>query len=334
MKSIKDYLIDDMDIKDSFDLHFYSEFVLRESLKCTLNTINESYGSYIGQKQLIIDISKDIYKSNNKSFIYSKNDLSKYENIFFNELRVLISNKGSKFANNLSNFNKNTKVFDKVVIYIDTSDIYDFNDICSVLMHEMLHAYNEYMNILKGAKTTIKDLTDYNTPYYKTNLTNQELTPSNICKRILHDIRKFEQNAYLSELSVVLDSVKFNISDFNSTIEAYKTAKQIFINSFVWRQYTSLLNALIMIKNDKSMQTEFINTYNEINNTNINFNAIYKKLSNMLLEIISRMETIIPKLFYKHYEKQLHENLIEYNAGSCWHGIGNRKIFIEKFNLK
>lgn len=304
-------------IKDSLDLHFYAEFILNESFKKSYFVIDEQYGSYIGQKELIMDIAKEIWPiiENNDPqniFKYIEKDLGKYCNIFFNELQIILNTNRTSYASKLSKYDTNLKIFDKVIIYIDYRDLDCYNDLCSTIMHEMLHAHNEYMNYITKSKIKLKDLIGKCTPYSKTVLDDKSISVENICKRILHDIRKFEQNAYMSQLTIELENSNFDASRYHTTIEAYQAAKQIFINSEVWKQYTSLYRVLNKFKNSKdNVKKKFTNTYNDINNTDLSFDKIYKKLSIQFDKVLLRMENIIPKLFYNYYQNQISDSIKE-----------------------
>ena len=65
MKSIKKYITnriqEDINIESDLELHFYIEFLLEESFKYSYFIILEKHSSYIGQKELVIDLSRDIY---------------------------------------------------------------------------------------------------------------------------------------------------------------------------------------------------------------------------------------------------------------------------------
>lgn len=324
MKTLNEYIENDnidLDINDSLDLHFYAEFVLQDSMRHTITKINERYGSYIGQKELIIKVARDIYgninskvKNNKDAFIYKKVDLKEYSNIFFNMLEIHLHKKDTSYISGLSKYDKSNKMFDKVVITLNDENLDSLSDICSAIMHEMLHAYNNYMDNLTDAKTTLMDLTKSGTSYSKTYIEydeDSETTGESVCKEILHDIRKFEQNAYFSELSNILELNKFNINDFENTIEAYKHAKKIFKQSGVWQRYYACYIGLKTIKSDKSLQIDFIKTYNKINGVNWTFDKIYKKLYSILENIIKRFETTISKLFCDYYQRQLNEHLKE-----------------------
>lgn len=314
MRDLKEYMSDDQIIDDSLDLHFYAEFILNESFKKSYFIINEQYGSYIGQKELIMGLTKEIWpiienKDPQNIFKYTKKDLEKYRNIFFDELQIYMNTKDTSYASKLSKYDENSKMFNKVIIYINYKDIECYNDLCSAIMHEMLHAYNEYMNYITKSKIKFKDLVGKDTPYSRTISDNETINVENICKRMLHDIRKFEQNACMSQLTIELENSNFDASKYHTSIEAYRAAKQIFINSEVWNQYTSLYRMLNKYKNSKNdIKKRFTDTYNDINSTNLTFNKIYKNLKAQFDKILLRMETISPKLFYNYYQKQISES--------------------------
>ena len=65
MKNLSDYIkksynnykkIDDIIIENELQLHFYAEFIVGD---CSYNEIYERYGSYLGQKELILDLAKE-----------------------------------------------------------------------------------------------------------------------------------------------------------------------------------------------------------------------------------------------------------------------------------
>ena len=59
-KYISSVLETNITINSELEQHFYCEFVLQESFKFSYFNILEKYGSYIGQKELIIDLAKEI----------------------------------------------------------------------------------------------------------------------------------------------------------------------------------------------------------------------------------------------------------------------------------
>ena len=179
-------------------------------------------------------------------------------------------------------------------------------------MHEILHAFNNYKGYVTNAKYSLSDLTSAKSPYAKTILSTDKVTVETICQRILNNIRQWEQNAYISELSIELDKYKFDISRFNTVQDAYKEAKKIFVNSDVWKQYTVLYRYLIYkINTNDEFKERFKNTYNSINNTDLSYSKIYRKLTGIFNKILEKIEREIPKIFYDYYQEQLKNSLNE-----------------------
>lgn len=315
-KYISSVLETNIIINSKLEKHFYCEFVLQESFKFSYFNILEKYGSYIGQKELIIDLAKEIYltiknKEPENTFKLNKSDLEQYyDNLFFDKLIVKFDNYNTAYIANKSHYDENTKTFDIIFIKLCPNEYNTYTSITSALMHEMLHAYNHYQSYFKNSKFKLTDLTNKKSRYYKTLITDNEVSVRNVCKRIINNISQWEQNAYINELSIELENNKFDFSKYNNINTAYKAALKIFQNSDVWIQYSTLWNYIINLQYNGSEidKTEFADTYNEINNTKLTYNKIYKKLDGVFNKILSHMETNVPKLFYQYYKEQLQSN--------------------------
>ena len=320
MISLQKYISSELEtnitINSELEQHFYCEFVLQESFKFSYFNILEKYGSYIGQKELIIDLAKEIYltiknKEPENTFELNKSDLEKYyDTLFFDKLIVKFDNYDTAYIANKSHYDEKTKIFDIIFIKLCPNEYNTYTSITSALMHEMLHAYNHYQSYFKNSKFKLTDLTNKKSRYYKILITDNDVSVRNVCKRIINNISQWEQNAYINELSIELENNKFDFSKYNNINTAYKAALKIFQNSDVWVQYSTLWNYIINLQYNGSEidKIEFADTYNEINNTKLTYNKIYKKLNGVFNKILSHMETNVPKLFYQYYKEQLQSN--------------------------
>ena len=315
-KYISSVLETNITINSELEQHFYCEFVLQESFKFSYFNILEKYGSYIGQKELIIDLAKEIYltiknKEPENTFELNKSDLEKYyDTLFFDKLIIRFDNYDTAYIANKSHYDEKTKIFDIIFIKLCPNEYNTYTSITSALMHEMLHAYNHYQSYFKNSKFKLTDLTNKKSRYYKTLITDNEVSVRNVCKRIINNISQWEQNAYINELYIELENNKFDFSKYNNINTAYKAALKIFQNSDVWVQYSTLWNYIINLRYNGSEidKTEFADTYNEINNTKLTYNKIYKKLDGVFNKILFHIETNVPKLFYQYYKEQLQSN--------------------------
>lgn len=308
MKQLKDMV----ELPNELETHFLYEFMLNDSFNYSYINIYEKYGAYIGQNELIFYLAKTIYKETKKNkkeqiFTLNSKDLSDYSNIFFDNITIKINTTigGSGYYPKKSKYNKKN-MFDNVFICLRDYDCVEYTNIVRCLMHEMLHAYNNYQSYVTNATFNLYDLIKTNTPYNKTLSDNQDISTTNICKRIVNNIRKLEKNAYISELSILLETYKFDIYKYHNVIDAYKDAVNIFKSSDVWYQYSILYQYVIDMKNENELEkNEFVSTYNNINNTDLTFHKIIKRLNAQFVIILKRIESTVPKIFYEYYQKQL-----------------------------
>lgn len=292
MKKFSNYNINNFE--NSLEEHFFVEYAIKESLNYSIYNILEKYGSYNGQLDLVYFLSKEIYKSNKVRFVWTKDKLKRYSNIFFGELIINISKNDTGYLIHKSTFNNETKLFDRIIINISNNDINNYHYIVENLSHELLHAYNEYQSCLHNSKIKVSDLVDQDL-YQKTifSIYNGEEFPRFACKRILNVIRKCEQNAYLSELNFV-------------KIDSYKNAYKSFKESQVWTMYVSLWNYLNELYNEGTNKDKelFKTEYNEITNSNKSFYYIYKKLNSQFEKIFRKIEKTVPKIIYNKYANE------------------------------
>ena len=299
MKTLSDFIkktiIENNNIHDGLlSEHFYMHFKILDN---PFNYINEKYGTYNGQiefiKAIAYGLSQDLKKGNNIKYNIKKEDLEEagFENIFFKEININVSNdySESSFIDKVS-FDRKEKLFDSITINISEDDAK--NNLLSTLIHELTHAWEEYGRYINDCPVKLSDLTSKNSKY--SNLINKksENDGSQKCKVILYLLTKFEKNAYLSELSTVLEKDGLEIKDYNDALKHFKETD-------VWINYES---ALYTIENlNKEEQEDFKNYYNKVNSTNLTFNKIQKKLLNQCKKIFNKISTLIPKIYYEWY---------------------------------
>lgn len=318
MIDLKDYISNINSLND-IQLHFYAEFILDESLRHSFGQIVENNGSYIGQKDLIMELAKEIYKAivdeieEDDFKLYADDLVDDFKNIFFKTLEIRLTDDDTGYVPSNRNYDDNTKMFNKVLICINRNEYNTYDDIARCLMHEIMHAWNDYESYLKKSKTTMASLTNTKSAYYKTLDTGQSTDIESVCKMILNTLRKWEQNAYINELSIELDLDNFDCSKYKTTNEAWKAAYKVFTNSQAWRQYSIFWTFLkkLNTSNQQSQKNEFANEYNRVNNTNLTFNEIYKRLDAQFEKVFRKINRIIPKIFNDYWQEQLSQDVDE-----------------------
>mgnify|MGYP007056166954 CR=1 FL=1 len=277
--------------------HFYMEFNIFDN---PFNHINEKYGAYNGQidfiKAIASVLSNDLNKGNKISYNIKKEDLEEagFENIFFKEININVSDeyKETAFIDNVK-FDSEQKLFDSITINIKKEDAGE--NLLSYLVHELTHAWEEYGRHINNSPIKLKDLINKDSKYYDTvfNKDNQSEIEQGF-KNLLYHLNKFEANAFISELSTVLEKDNIKIKDYNDALKHFK-------ESDTWKRYELILNTLENF--DEEYQERFKNYYNKINNTSLTFNKIQKKLLNQCKKIFNKISTVIPKIYYDWYTK-------------------------------
>ena len=304
MKRLSEFI--DLGGFDEFDLSILQHIAISYKEHNIFNKghlILEKYGVYDGLNDLILLIEKDIKNmlknpDNKDGFElkYFKKDLNDIKNIFFNELIIDIALNENTDEGNYENnekINKDSLLFDIVNIDIysrkNANDV-NIDDIIESIKHEFIHAFNNYNLLLKNNKS-LSELTDsdfYNKLYPKVYFNDFE----KYIRKVLYFTLQEEQNAFIGELS---DELRRN----KSKVKTPKDALNILKDSIIYKTYKDLYIHIQEYKDNKLNQ-EYIdlitNEYNDICNTKLTSNKVFKKLNFLITKSIKKFDTVIGKL--------------------------------------
>ena len=312
--------------------HFILEFLLRDNIRNDFNHINEAFGVYDGQVKFITDLCKHIIYAVNQDdsaymFELNKKDLDEYENVFFNHITIKYKRNVATGYIPRDNYDENTKLMKDIEIHVDRNEYPEYDSLVTCICHEMTHAFNAYNSYVKNAKSTLLDISQEHS--YMRTLKISSSPPVMICRRICNNIRKAEQNAYISELNTALETHD-EISNFSDALEIFKQTN-------VWKQYLAFVEYIDVLIN-KGVSDNHINAfcdeYNDINNTTFTNEKVLNRLKQKLQNIFDKMNTLIPKIYYdfylRHKQQNVDENMISGRMNS--YTIALSEIIIGKFN--
>lgn len=330
MNTLKDFIKKAYSINDNFNIpknileyHFFIEFNIRDRQNFT---INEKYGKYDGQLDFILELANVLYSDvvNNPSqtieYNIERGDLDKmFDNIFFNSITIKYTDNVLTGYNPNVIFNSVDKKIENISININSNDYKTHDDLITVLVHELTHAWEDYNRYLQN-KNNLSDIIKQ-TNYNKVKINSKNIDISNFCKTLLYRLKRFERNAYISEFAATLDKQ-------NELIISYKDAVKLFTESEIWTDIQTLKDTFEYVYNTD----DFINTYNKLNNTNYTSQKIYKIISKQIKEYISKLETLMPKLYYEYYEKHkvIPESVLTHYGNKFIKTIKNLK----QYNIK
>ena len=295
--------------------HFKLEFEINEALTYSYLRIDEKYGAYDGQTDLVIELAKTLSEDIKAAgeevdsedfrirYKIEKKDLEEYfANVFYDELIIkCYYSDVSGYQFESSNYNENTKTFDKVIIILNILECIDnYENIVSILTHELLHAWEKYSRCVSKSKISLEDLLG---DKYEESITinKSDSTLEKACKAMIYITNSAETNAYMSELATLLDKQE-------TIIRSYDEALKLFKKTTTYKYYFGYYNYLNNKIDDKE---KFAEIYNRLSDTNYTFNKIYKILNNKFEKSINKILSRIPKIYYEYYLKHKEKELKE-----------------------
>ena len=112
------------------------------------------------------------------------------------------------------------------------------------------------------------------------------------------------QRAYINELSIELEANKFDIFKYNTFEEAYIAAIKFFATKSSFRTYIEGQNVLQKLYTaSEDEKQKFVDVYNDVYNSNVNFDIIYKRLIKIYADIFKKFRKRILDIFNDYYKK-------------------------------
>lgn len=221
---------------------------------------------HLGDDNMIISIPDNIQnKFFDKCYLHIKYD-KKYEN----GSGEYISSDGNDDYNEIR-YDFNTKKFDfiEINLFFDKTNV---DNIYSIIMHELIHAYDDYIYIKKSGfdYSLFNRANKQNANIISNHEENEDLIKY-CCKDIIYHLFKDEQIAYIGQLNGELKNKKYkNIKD---------AIKDISETSIYFNYKTIYANYHNIIKS-KKYKEQFCDVYRELNNNKKSNESIIKELNN------------------------------------------------------
>ena len=268
----------------------------------------ENAGLYDGIEDLCKFLTNKIKSHQEKEFTISYKDsdreLSNMNNIFFKNiiLKCERSNKNNNDAeyynNDIIDFDKESDKFNYIKLYLHLSQKHIADEVYSILLHEITHAWDNY-NSCKKHSTTLKDSIKQS-KYIKILSYLDSTGPKQKLGQILYFLNEIEVNAWVASFAGYL----YNYMEENTINNPHK-ALEIIKKSDLYKNYINIgeyINALY--NNDKRLSKEFVHeicqSYNEIYNTNYTEYKIKKLLYTRYNKVMNKIESNIGKICTKY----------------------------------
>lgn len=291
MNGLKEHILEDDLIRNLYD-HVCAEFKFWHNF---YPYVLESLGKFSNADIVIRHIVKDLKKDFRSKMISCEN----YDT-WFSKISIDIDNRYESSA-------RYVRLHDGIVyIEIGCSSQDHFNkhieDYETLLLHELLHGYEDYNRI----KNTGESIHNYLTDIYKTSFINLNYgdKTNKLLSRCNYLLNDQERNAYMSELETDIDKIFRNenieIEDFD-----YSYFKEKLKSTGIWKAYFELSKFIFMMKDDKLTDNDkqhIEDTWKHLYKEDISFNAIKDKLYNNWRKFEKKFEQLVSKIVCKHID--------------------------------
>ena len=261
----------------------------KEQDELSLSIANAIYGDIQEtglKKDSEWEITKEFLEQNNFKFI------------FFNTLYIKQLNKpDARYNLNQTKFNENENMFDEIEIDIDFRLYNTYPKIARVLTHELLHAYEDLQRRINN-KETLDDV------FKKGSYSKTLKKDHKFYRTMLNNLHDVELRAYMNELTVELEAIEFDIDDYATHDEAYKDALIWFAKKTSFNSYILGMNTIQNLYGASNEEKQkFVDVYNDVYDSNVNFDIIYKRLIKQYTKILKEYRKRILDIFNDYYTR-------------------------------
>ena len=293
MKKLSEYINKSNIIENYIDYSILQHLAIEykeNNLYSKNHIILEKYGVYDGCEELAQFISDKVEKEGmDNQYEFTKDELLKFSNIFFEKIIIDIDTFEDKGGEYLDNEELNSNLlFDEVIINLYLNENH-LNKVKETLMHELTHAYNNYIMILKGDNGYIK--TSKSLLYQ-----NIQKPSSNdnefLLKKALYLLLGYEKNAFFAE-------IKDELSQNKEQIKTPYDALNILKKSLIYQAYKNLdkqINDFFDNKLSENDIKEIETAYIKITQEKKTANQIFKTLRSLSKKTLKKLDNQLPKL--------------------------------------
>lgn len=289
MKKLDNYIYEE-NINNYIDENIINDLYCLNAIKLQ---INEGSGLYPGQ----IETAKFIYNQILKNKDFNKMEITKFPSLktkFFNKIIIdFIDDKNYEGGYIVFDENNRSVQWDedkKIFNYIEFSfSIYSIDNLYSIIVHELKHAYRDWMNIKLGKSSIYKKIIDIEYDKF-VNINEDDDIFLKVVKLVKYFLTDFEIEALINEMTESLKDNYFTVNsafkDLNK-VEKYVALKSLYNNvqyilsnedafKLYYKEYINLLGD----KSEKEVKNELKINFNRFWTKFINhlYNGIYDKL--------------------------------------------------------
>lgn len=302
MKTFSEYLIDTK--KKSYNAILEMQNYALSMAYNNANIVLEEYGIFKGCLQLSDFTANKIRKQLNKSNSSVTNVEISYVSFAQSRPNVLLERffdtitivcEITKNVHNLDGSYSFSSKFDTkecyihniiINLYIPVND--DYDDLESVLSHELTHAYNDYITkngkIISSFRKHFKKL-NYSSLYTYSNDTE------GLIKNAIYFVDSYEKNAFFAQIRTDINKLKER-NDIKDPISLYNAVQEIDVYQ-AYKMFKEMVSGLHDMSDEQ--KDEVVKTYNTYFNKSYNINEVVNKLTKLYDKVCKNLDRMVAK---------------------------------------
>ena len=304
---VKEYELLDLSNRNNmlFDEYHFNKY-FNELIENSNNLhLDESTARYKGQFELCEFLTFELLKkhSNNCTIKFNKNELTNFDNIFFNSIKI-------NYDSNLNNEGGYSKKLDNefnlndIIISVNSNSNKRYENIFSVISHELKHAWQDYHKMLVNSSI---DIISSSKLYKEISQNLDKLTVKGIVSQIIYRCFDIEYDAYASEFSTEfkIELYKNNPKSLQDCLEIARkipSYSEIF-KVYHWCIYLDVHNILKLstkTKEIKITKQELLDEINRLKNDNISWDKFKNKYINKLRKLALKICNVLANSYYEY----------------------------------
>lgn len=262
---------------DSYNIEYHPSEIIFESL-----------GKFNKCGQVAEYIFSELYKTNDSITL----DCRKFK-VFFDYVSIALYKGHNQIY---AEYNKQENRILYINIYLQTVDYSIYDNLIILILHEMMHAYEDKQRIKTGKPSIFNLLDDKYSGSLKLLKTNNEI--SNTIGKLNYFLNDQEQNAYFGTLYTTVENIikTKNISldniDYTNIIKNIKQEN-------IWKIYFDLCKFIIKLNNNELNEkniNQIQEIYKYIFKSNQTLSSIKKELNNKWDKFYKKFNELVPKI--------------------------------------
>lgn len=302
MISLKDFIELQSNKYTELDEAYINEYYNEICENAITLHLNESNARYKGQYELSEFLTFELLKKHSKDceIEFKKDELEKFDNIFFDKITIKYSDNLKDSGGYKKNKTENPN-FREISISVNSNENVKYENIFSVISHELKHAWQDYKEIYVDDYIEKIAQSDF---YKRVTKNLNKIDDEGLASNIIYRIIDIEKDAFASEFST-----EFQIEVYKEKPKSLQDCIELARRSTVYNEvYTYYSICLALDKNDSYLvfsKDELLNQARKLlKKKNLTWEDFNRKYVNQLRKLFGKLCNVVANVYYNYVDEQ------------------------------